>query len=291
MCFIHNDILIIGPCSHEEIGYLKGEFLDLIEKLPLWDKTKLHCFASELFNVASGRSLDENFVDRMSFTIAIGSNRTGSILDGGSGTFRLGRYQINVATNGQVRWQAYGSMNRVLCGHCSLQSGVLFIGPEDQEEEKGSREDFVRKLEKLPQWDRTKIWSHSLALRRCQAWPHKAPPAAVIEKDTWGQQGGGRDHIIYVKPDMERTQRLGGQFRSAWAARFKAAKISLSRLHLPLVFRSRKRSWHLSRRVNFRLIWLILLVMAGLLLGLILSLHSLKERFHRFHSSEKHHLA
>jgi len=42
-CFIYNDILIIGPCSHEEVGYLKGEFLDRIEKLPFWNKTESYC--------------------------------------------------------------------------------------------------------------------------------------------------------------------------------------------------------------------------------------------------------
>ena len=115
MCFIHNDILIIGPCSHEEIGYLKGEFLDRLEKLPLWNKTKHYCFASELLDVASGRSLDQDFLDRMSFSVSIGSNRAGPILDRDPGTFRLEKYQITVATNGQVTWQSYGGMNKLLC--------------------------------------------------------------------------------------------------------------------------------------------------------------------------------
>src|SRR5512143_3333705 len=71
MCFIHNDILIIGPCTREEIGYLKREFLDGLEKLPLWNKTKYYCFASELLDVASGRSLNHYFLDQMSFSMNI----------------------------------------------------------------------------------------------------------------------------------------------------------------------------------------------------------------------------
>jgi hypothetical protein len=287
MCFIYEDILIITPCSHEEIGYLKGEFLDRVEKLPLWNKTKHYCFSSDLRDVASGRSLDQNLLDQMSFSINIGSNRSEPIRDGDPGAFRLEKYRVTVATNGQVTWQAYGRMNRVLSGQCIIHSGVLFIGPEEQDKEEESKGDFLRKLETLPQWDRTKIWSRSLALRPCHPWPQKGGPIATVEKDTWRQ--GEEGHAIDEKPPMECTQRPEGQFRSLLSSCFRSRKLSLPGLRLPEAFRLRKPSFHLSRGAKIRLIWLTLPVLAGLLFGLIMSLHSVKERFHRFHSSEKHH--
>jgi hypothetical protein len=286
MCFTHNDILIIGPYSHEEIGYLKGEFLDRLEKLPLWNKTKHYCFASELLDVASGRSLDQNFLDRIFCPASIGSNHAGPVLDGDPGTFRLEKYQITVATNGQVIWQAYGGMNRVFAGQCRIQSGVLFMGPEEQEKEEDCKGDFFKKLDTLPQWDRTRIWSRGLALRPCQASQQEVRPPASSDKDAWTRQG---DHAINEKPAMECTQRLGSQIRSLFPSSFKSRKLSLPRLHLPLVFRLGKPSWHPFGKAKFRFIWIILLVFGGLLLGLILSLHSVKDRLHRFHSSEEHH--
>jgi len=286
MCFIHKDILIIGPCSREEIGYLKGEFLDRLEKLPLWNKTKYYCFASELLDVASGRSLDQDFLNRMSFSASIGSNRAGPILDRDPGTFRLEKYQITVATDGQVTWQWYGGMNKMLVGQCRIQSGVLFIGPEEQEKEEDIKGEFFKKLDTLPQWDRTRIWSRCLALRPCQVSQQEGRPPATSDNDAWTRQG---DHVMNEKPAMECTQRLGSQIRSLFPSSFKSRNLSLPRLHLPLVFRLGKPSWHLFGKAKFRFIWIIPLVFGGLLLGLILSLHSVKDRLHRFHSSEEHH--
>jgi hypothetical protein len=287
MCLIHNDILIIAPYSHEEIGYLKGEFLDRMEKLPLWNKTKHYCFSSDLQDVASGRRLDQNLLDQMSFSINIGSNRSEPIRSGDPGVFRLAKYRITVGTNSQVTWQAYGRMNRVLSGQCIIHSGVLFIGPEEQDKEEESKGDFLKELETLPQWDRTKIWSRSLALWPCHPWPLKRKPSATVEKETWRPREEG--YAIYEKPPMERTQRPEGQFRSLSSSCFRSRKVSLPGLRLPEAFRFRKPSWRRSRGAKIRLIWLILLVLAGLLFGLIMSLHSVKERFHGFHSSEKHH--
>jgi hypothetical protein len=283
MCLIHDDILIIGPCSHEEIGYLKGEFLDRLEKLSSWNKTSYYCFASDLLDVASGRSLDQNFLDRMTFSVSISGNRAGPVLDGDHCTFRLEKYQITVATNGQVTWQAYGRMNRLLSGHCNIQSGVLFIGPEAQEKEIESKGDFFKKLDTLPRWDATKIWSRSLAFRPCHTLPQIAQLTDTIEKRTCRREGYAR----YEKFAMERG--LVGQLRIPLPSRFKFRKLSWPHLHLPLGFRLRKRSRPLFRKASFRLIWLILLVVGGLLLGLIVSLHSVKERFRRFHSPENHH--
>ena len=285
MCFIHNDILIIGPCTHEEIGYLKGEFLDLLEKLPLWHKTKHYCFASELLDVASGRSLDQDFLDRISFSVSIGSNRAGPIADGDPGAFRLGNYQITVTPNGEIAWQTHAGVDRVIAGQCTNQSGVLFIGSEEQEKERASKEDFFRKLDTLPRWDRTKIWSRCLALRPCHPFHQEAKPPAARHKDLgpWESDHANEKHPLIYK------QQLRSEVRSSFPYRFRSCKFSWSRSHLHLPFRFGKQSWCLLRKVTFWSISLILLVIARLLVRLILSLHSVKDRLHRFHSSEEHH--
>ena len=53
-CFILGDILIIGHWSHEESGYLKLEFFEQLQKLPVWNKTRYYCFAFELLDVSTG---------------------------------------------------------------------------------------------------------------------------------------------------------------------------------------------------------------------------------------------
>ena len=42
-CFINGDILFIRPSDIKGPGFLKGEFLDHLNKLPKWKKTKYYC--------------------------------------------------------------------------------------------------------------------------------------------------------------------------------------------------------------------------------------------------------
>ena len=285
MCFIYFDILIIGPCSQEKIGYLKGEFLDRLDKLLPWNKTKHYCFASELLDVISGRSLDQNFMDCMYSSLSIGSDGAGPILDGEPGAFRLGNYQITVTPNGEITWQTHGGMNRVIAGQCTSQSGVLFIGPEEQEKERASKEDFFKRLNMLPLWDRTKIWSRGLALRPCHPFQQEAKPPAARHKDVgvWESDHANEKHPLMYK------QQLRSEVRNSFRHRFKSCKFSWSRSPLHLAFRFVKQSWHLLRKVTFWSISLILLVIAGLLAGLTWTLHSVKERLRRIHFSKKYH--
>ena len=64
--YILGDTLILGPASHEENGFLIGEFLDRLKKIPVWEKTRYYCHASELLEVATGRELTEDFLTRIS---------------------------------------------------------------------------------------------------------------------------------------------------------------------------------------------------------------------------------
>jgi hypothetical protein len=101
-CFVHDDILIIGQCIHEEIGYLKGEFLDHLEKLPTWKKTRYYCFAFELLDVGTGRNLKEDVLEQMLSSGNI--NRAGPEADMNDvpRTYRLDKYQITLAANGEL---------------------------------------------------------------------------------------------------------------------------------------------------------------------------------------------
>ena len=42
-CFINGDILYFKPSDNTGPGFLKGEFLDHLNRLPKWQKTKYYC--------------------------------------------------------------------------------------------------------------------------------------------------------------------------------------------------------------------------------------------------------
>jgi hypothetical protein len=50
-CFIKGDILFIKPSESTESGFLKGEFIDHINKLPKWGKINIFAQIIKFINV------------------------------------------------------------------------------------------------------------------------------------------------------------------------------------------------------------------------------------------------
>ncbi|MBC8430291.1 MAG: hypothetical protein H8D96_00055 [Desulfobacterales bacterium] len=59
-CFIEGEILFIGPHKTEELGFLKGEFIDHLNKFPKWEKTKYYCSSYSIYSCKTGR-MSRNF--------------------------------------------------------------------------------------------------------------------------------------------------------------------------------------------------------------------------------------
>ena len=55
-CFINKDILFIKPSDNTGPGFLKGEFLDHLKKLPRWEKTKFYCTSFKIYECKSGNT-------------------------------------------------------------------------------------------------------------------------------------------------------------------------------------------------------------------------------------------
>jgi hypothetical protein len=280
VCFIFEDILIIGSCSHEEVGYLKGDFLDRLRKLPFWNKTKFYCFASDLFDVSSGQSLDQGWTDRIPLTQGIERTRAQAPKDEAPETFRLGKYKINVALNSQVSWKALEGMNRVVGGQCTIKSGVLLIGPKEYETGGQRRREFINELNEMTPWQRTAFWSHSFALRPCESDTQTERLNVTGEKAMW------RDHK-YREHHTFSTLWIGKQ-KSLRPPGIKLKTPSRPQLRLPSSLEFRKPSWLLQRRKEIRFLLFIPLLLAALIFGLVLILDSVKETTHRHHSSEEH---
>ena len=59
-CFIVGEILFIAPYKMEEPGFLKGEFIEHLNKYPKWEKTKYYCLSYSIYNCKTGR-MSRNF--------------------------------------------------------------------------------------------------------------------------------------------------------------------------------------------------------------------------------------
>jgi hypothetical protein len=164
-CFIVGNILLIGPLDREEAGFLKLEFHEHLMKLPPWDKTRYYCFASSLRKVGTEQSLESYLTEHLSID-KIGME---SVNITAPGTFRLDRYKINVGENSIISWQTIGELNRTIGGRCFTESGILFIGPKENEfDEAQSRKIFLNELKLLPKWDKTFAWGNYGSLRICE---------------------------------------------------------------------------------------------------------------------------
>jgi len=53
-CTIEGSILILGPSEIEEPGFLKREFVEHLDKLPNWDKTKYYCLSHSIHKCNTG---------------------------------------------------------------------------------------------------------------------------------------------------------------------------------------------------------------------------------------------
>ena len=67
---MEGNILIIGPREAEEPGFLKREFMEHIDKLPAWEKTKYYCLSHSLHKCRTGArlSLPQKMADHVGTT-------------------------------------------------------------------------------------------------------------------------------------------------------------------------------------------------------------------------------
>jgi len=164
-CFIFGNILLIGSLDREEAGLLKLEFHEQLMKLPPWDKTRYYCFASSLRKVGPEQSLARYLREHLT----IDNIGTESVNINAPGTFRIERYKITVGENSIISWQTIGELNRTISGKCFIESGILFIGPKENELDEGqSRKIFFNELKLQPQWDKTFAWGPYGSLRICE---------------------------------------------------------------------------------------------------------------------------
>ena len=174
-CYVTGNILVILPWDRHGSGYLRMEFHNLLMKLPIWHKTAFYSFASSLHQVIGGRALANDMIELLALN-AINLDLSKNIEPG---TFRLGRYKIKADNDNALSWQTLGLNNRVVCGECFLESGILLLGPKIQESDQVIRKSFYSELKLLPQWNKTLAWGYAETIRRCKESKHNKISSAA----------------------------------------------------------------------------------------------------------------
>jgi len=279
-CIIIGDILVVGPFSHEENGFLKREFLERLKKLPIWERTKFYCFASELIDVSSSRSLAKISSDCIISFGRVHRFATQAARDEIPGVFRLHKYKIAVAGDGRISWEALEGRDLLVGGQCIIKSGILFINSKKHQTREKNRQEFHEKLKEMPPWKGTKVWSHSRVLRPCDSPPQTGRGNSKTQRYAWHENR-------YPESTFSTLCKANQiKLKSLWPQdiKFRMPPLPvprLSSLRLP----KRSQFSRKLRKLCFAL--LIPLLLVGSILGFIFGWHYVEETSHRHHASEK----
>ncbi len=276
--YILGDVLLLGLASQAENGFLIGEFLKHLKKMAVWKKTRYYCHTSEILETATGLGLGKDFLSKVSFL----EKMTPRVLK--PGMFRLGKYRIIVTADHKLAWQTSGGVNRVVGGPGRVESGLLILGPQEEEEEVPRKRDFLEQINQLPQWVQTRVWCRESVLREC-----REPQPAVRFKEQLKVRNAGIMRAAGKGLKAIPQNRSKETFRRFFTFTGQSLKSYLPRLHWPFRFNGRKPtgSWPLGKKSW--LIGLILLVISGLVFGVAVTYHSLEKMWEGSHGHKKYH--
>ena len=177
-CFINGDILFIKPSDSMGPGFLKGEFLDHLKKLPKWEKTKYYCASHKIHECKSGRSKplfdrsgnrsqDEAIIEKNGSTqreIAKTEDKSVKADTIDHISHKLGRYEIIEMNNGKLFWKSPSGLGTLKKGRCHIKGSILFLEPGETEPSSLMKREFMQQLIRLPDWERTKYFCPSYTI-------------------------------------------------------------------------------------------------------------------------------
>jgi nucleoid DNA-binding protein len=171
-CFINGDILFIRPSDSKGPGFLKGEFLDHLNKLPKWGKTKYYCASYKIykcksvskkpfFEEAKSRIKDQAILQKNELIQEEKSVKVNTL---NHISYKLHRYEIIEKDNCQLFWKSYGGLRSLKEGRCHIKGKILFLELGETRLSKLMKKEFLQQLNQLPDWDRTKYFCASYTI-------------------------------------------------------------------------------------------------------------------------------
>ncbi len=219
-CYIKGSILFFAPADNRDIGFLIGEFIDNLQRLPQWNRTKYYCHHANIFRCDTGDKVsakemqlwttsagNKNIADNNSMTNANNSTGGGYGHGSGGGSFKLGNYEIFTGKDGSISWSLPLGQDTIGEGNCSILEDILFIGPiRGKKMLPGAKKRRLVKIETLPNWNRTSYYSYGTDL--IEYIPDAGPSGAIALQD--GRQTGQKiiiwtrlaEIIAYWRPSI-----------------------------------------------------------------------------------------
>lgn len=171
-CYKLGDVLFIGPPLMEEPGGFKGDFLDSLKCLPAWERTRFYCVNARLSRCSNGQRLTWEEVAALAAVSATdcysGEKLAIHCEIPQTGNYRLGKHEVIKDEDGSLRWQGLPGSRSIKAGMAFILGDLLFLEPGLQKPFPRGREEFLNRLELLPQWIATNYFVTQTMLRDCQ---------------------------------------------------------------------------------------------------------------------------
>lgn len=164
-CFIKGNILFLGRAKGGSIGFFKGDFIDSIKKLPLWEKTKYYCFVDDVYCCLTNNKATEDDIFRWHTVNNVANNQVSTVLP--ESESKLGIYQVTIKPNNLIHYKGYTREKQQVLGEGFLMDGILFLKKRKVINAETERKHFKAKLAKLTAWDKTIFYSFESSLKPC----------------------------------------------------------------------------------------------------------------------------
>jgi hypothetical protein len=208
-CFINGNILFIKQSDSTEPGFLIGEFLDHLNKLPKWEKTKYYCTNYKIYECKSvlKTTCFDRFNSQMKTETALRKieptqtkivniryrSSKGNITTHGS--YKLGRYEIIEKNNGQLFWKTHGGLRGLISGRCYIEGNILILERGKKDLSNTSKREFIQQLIRLPDWKRTDCFCTSCTLY----YSETGSICRRFEKDNGSNVAGLKADVVHHK--------------------------------------------------------------------------------------------
>jgi len=158
-CFVSGSILFVESAyTSEENGFLKGEYLDQLDRLSKWKKTKYYCTN---FNIVKCKS-DQ----KIKFPSA--NNKLPKPTTQEDVSFRLGQFEIIEKRDCKLLWKSYSGRTDMKVGKAFVDGNILFLGRGVSENTGIIKKDFLERLSMLLAWGKTDYFCQNYTLYSCE---------------------------------------------------------------------------------------------------------------------------
>ena len=158
-CFVSGRILFIEPGhTSEENGFLKGEFLDELNRFPKWKKTNYYCTSFNIVNCKADQ--------KIKFPSA--NNKFPKQITQEDVSFRLGQFEIIEKRDCKLLWKSYSGRADMKIGKAFMDGNILFLGRGEAEKTGIMKKDFLERLSILLAWEKTDYFCQHYTLYSCE---------------------------------------------------------------------------------------------------------------------------